>query len=193
MRDFLQMHLQEPDFFWLMSNAFLKRPVLLNNWLLRPFSTRKPHAKAVQKKDYFMHLTLKKCKKGTLSDQPQLSCVTSMVLLCCWERQLLKDMTSLRTDFEMHAIWQGYIEEPAAKDFIARNACTIDLSEAQGTHWNVIKLELGLGIVQKLPYDKQQSTFIHEFGNPLGIPYPSCTALVWLTSRKKVELEEFCE
>jgi hypothetical protein len=62
--DFLQTHLQEPDFFWFMSNAFLKRPVLLKYWLLHPFSTRKPHAKAVPRKDYFMHLTLKNERKG---------------------------------------------------------------------------------------------------------------------------------
>jgi hypothetical protein len=63
-RDFLQTHLQEPDCFWFTSNVFLKRPILLNYCLLCPFSTRKPHAKAVPKKDYFMHLTLKKAKKG---------------------------------------------------------------------------------------------------------------------------------
>ncbi len=40
---------------------------------------------------------------------------------------MLKDMTSLRTDFEMHAIWQGYVEDPAAKDFVARKALTIAL------------------------------------------------------------------
>jgi hypothetical protein len=42
-------------------------------------------------------------------------------------------MTSLGTDFEMHAIWQGYVEDPAAKDFIAGKARTIALSEAQVT------------------------------------------------------------
>jgi hypothetical protein len=42
-------------------------------------------------------------------------------------------MKSLGTDFEMHAIWQGYVEDPAAKDFVARKAHTIALSEAQGT------------------------------------------------------------
>ncbi len=26
------------------------------------------------------------CKKGTLSDQPQLLCISSTVLLCCWGR-----------------------------------------------------------------------------------------------------------
>jgi hypothetical protein len=42
-------------------------------------------------------------------------------------------MTSLGTDFETHAIWQGYVEDPAAKDFLARKAHTIALSEAQGS------------------------------------------------------------
>jgi hypothetical protein len=48
-------------------------------------------------------------------------------------------MTSLGTDFETHANWQGYVEEPSAKDFVARKACTIALSEAQRIHWNMIK------------------------------------------------------
>jgi hypothetical protein len=131
MHDFLQMHLQEPDFFfWFTSNVFLKRPILLKYWLLCPFSTRKPHAKAVPSKDYFTHLrTQKYARKGKLSDQPQLSRITSMALLSRWGQQLLKDMTSLGTDFEMHAIWQGYVKDPAAKDFVAKKARTIALSK----------------------------------------------------------------
>jgi hypothetical protein len=65
------------------------------------------------------------CKKGTLSDQPQLSRITSMALLCRWGRKSLKDMTSFGTDFETQSIWQGYVEDPAANDFVARKACTI--------------------------------------------------------------------
>jgi hypothetical protein len=42
-------------------------------------------------------------------------------------------MTSLGTDFEMHAICQGYVEDPAAKDFVARKARTIAMSKAQGS------------------------------------------------------------
>jgi hypothetical protein len=42
-------------------------------------------------------------------------------------------MTSFVTDFETHAIWQGYVEDPAAKCFVARKACTIALIEAQGS------------------------------------------------------------
>ncbi len=67
-RDFLQTHLQEPDFFWFTSNAFLKRPILLKYWLLHPFSTRKPHVKTAPRKDFFTfftHLrTLKCARKG---------------------------------------------------------------------------------------------------------------------------------
>jgi hypothetical protein len=59
-------------------------------------------------------------------------------------------MTFLGTEFEMHAIRQGYVEEPAAKDFAPRKACTIALSKAWGIHWNVIKCESRLGFVQKL-------------------------------------------
>jgi hypothetical protein len=73
-------------------------------------------------------------------------------------QQPLKDMTSLGTGFEMHAIWQGYVEELAANDFVARKAHTIALSKAQGIHWNMIKCkERLLEIVQKLSYDKRQS------------------------------------
>jgi hypothetical protein len=31
------MHLHEPDFFWFTSNAFLRRPVSVQYWLLCPF------------------------------------------------------------------------------------------------------------------------------------------------------------
>jgi hypothetical protein len=39
----------------------------------------------------------------------------------------------------MHASWQGNIEEPASKDFVGRNARTVALSKAQGTHWSMIR------------------------------------------------------
>ncbi len=65
-----------------------------------------------------------------------------MALLCHWGQKLLEDRTSFGTDFEMHAIWQGYIEDPAAKDFIARKACTIALSKAQGTQQSTLFMSL---------------------------------------------------
>jgi hypothetical protein len=54
-------------------------------------------------------------------------------------------MTSLGTDFETHAKWQGSIEEPAAKDFVARKVRTIELNKVQGTHWNANKCQERLG------------------------------------------------
>jgi hypothetical protein len=69
-------------------------------------------------------------KKGTPSDQPQFMRITPTALLGSWVQQPIKDMTSLGTDFEMQAKWQGNIDEPAAKDFVARKAHTIALSEA---------------------------------------------------------------
>jgi hypothetical protein len=35
-------------------------------------------------------------------------------------------MMFLGTDFVKHAIWQGSVEEPAAKDFVVRKVCTIE-------------------------------------------------------------------
>jgi hypothetical protein len=48
-------------------------------------------------------------------------------------------MTFLGTDFEKRAKWQGSVEEPAAKDFVARKVCTIEWNKVQGTIWNMIK------------------------------------------------------
>jgi hypothetical protein len=38
-------------------------------------------------------------------------------------------MMSFETDFELHAIWQGYVEDLAEKDFVARKAHTIAMSK----------------------------------------------------------------
>jgi hypothetical protein len=67
-----------------------------------------------------------------------------MALLSRWGWQLLEDMMSLRTDFEMHAIWRGYVEDPAAKDFGARKAHTIALSKAQGTWQSTLFMSLDI-------------------------------------------------
>jgi hypothetical protein len=68
-------------------------------------------------------------KKGTLSNQPQITCVTPTALLGSWVRKPIEDMMSLGTDFKTHAKWQGSIEEPAAKDFVARKVRTSALNE----------------------------------------------------------------
>jgi hypothetical protein len=50
-------------------------------------------------------------------------------------------MTSLGTDFKKRSKWQGYVEEPAAKDFVVRKVHTIELTKVLGTSWNAIKCE----------------------------------------------------
>jgi hypothetical protein len=71
--------------------------------------------------------------------------LTPTALQGSWVQQPIKDMTSFGTDFKTHAIWQGYIEESTANDFVAKKAHTITLSEVQGTNWNVIKCKERLG------------------------------------------------
>jgi hypothetical protein len=85
------------------------------------------------------------CKKGTLSNQPQLTRITPTALLGSWVLQPIEGMMSLGTDFKTHAKWQGSFEEPTAKDFVARKVCTIELNEVQGTNWNAIKCKECLG------------------------------------------------
>jgi hypothetical protein len=70
-------------------------------------------------------------------------------------------------------MWQGYVEEPSAKNFIARKACTIALSKAQGTQQSTLftSLEITWGFLTQ--------AVLHS--------------LAGLMSRKKVELKNFCE
>jgi hypothetical protein len=58
-------------------------------------------------------------------------------------------MTSLGTDFETHAYWQGYAEELAVKDLVMRNTHTIASGKAQGTRTGSSAKRV-LEILQKL-------------------------------------------
>jgi hypothetical protein len=64
--------------------------------------------------------------------------ITTMALLSHWGQQSLEDMMSLGSNFEMHAIWQGYVEDPDGKDFVVRKAHTIALGEARGTQQSTL-------------------------------------------------------
>jgi hypothetical protein len=87
-------------------------------------------------------------------------------------------MTSFVTDFEMHAIWQGYVEDPAAKDFVVRKARTIALSKAQGSC-----------------HKTSDNQPIHEFGYPFGDSIPRLYCIAWLGRghTRKCQSEDFCE
>ncbi len=116
-------------------------------------------------------------EKGTLSNQPWLTRITPTALLGSWVLQPIKDMTSLGTDFEKHAKWQGSIEEPATKDFVARKVSLLNWTKCKEPTGTQTSAKSTWEIVMKLSSDKQQSAFIHKFGNPLGNPCPSCTML----------------
>jgi hypothetical protein len=83
----------------------------------------------------------------------------------------------LGTDFEKRAIWQGYVEEPAAKNFVARKVRTIEWNKVQGTIWNAIKCKEHLRSHPAAVVRQETINLTHEFGNPFGIPVPGCTAL----------------
>jgi hypothetical protein len=95
-----------------------------------------------------------------LSDQPRLSRVTSTALLCHWGQQSLEDMTSFGTDFETPAIWQGYVEDPAVKDFLVRKARTIALSKAQGTQQSTLFTSL------EIPWGFHTQTVLQSLARP---------------------------
>ncbi len=88
--------LSQEFFFWFTSSGFCKQPILFE--VLAPTSLFLQGSH--MQRDYHKRTTLpsksstikgliyapdtEKCKKGTLSNQSQLSCITSTALLCCW-------------------------------------------------------------------------------------------------------------
>jgi hypothetical protein len=86
-------------------------------------------------------------------------------------------MTFLGTDFVKHAIWQGSIEKPAAKDFVAREVRTINWHEVKGTSWNAIRCKERLRSHPAAIFRQATINLFDEVGNPLEIPVLSCTAL----------------
>jgi hypothetical protein len=87
-------------------------------------------------------------------------------------------MTSFVTDFEMHAIWQEYVEDPTAKDFVARKARTIAFSKAQGSC-----------------HKTSNNQPIHEFGYPFGDSIPGLYCVAWLGRghARKRQSKDLCE
>ncbi len=90
------------SFFWFTSSGVHKQPVSFDVWASAWLFLQGSHVR----RQYWKRTTL--CsksstingllyapephnrKKGTLSDQPQLSCISSMALLCCWGRRRSK-------------------------------------------------------------------------------------------------------
>jgi hypothetical protein len=78
----------------------------------------------------------------------------------------------LGTDFEMHAYWQQYAEEPTAKELVARSTRTIASGEAQGNYWNRIRCKEFCG---NLPIGQATINLDSQVWKFLEIPCPSYT------------------
>ncbi len=111
-------------------------------------------------------------KKGMLSNQPCLTHVTPTALLGSWVLQPIEVMTSLGTDFEKRAKWQGSVEEPTAKDFVAREVQTIKLTKVQGTSWNVIKCKERQRSRPEAVVRQATINFYSQFWKSLGDSFP---------------------
>jgi hypothetical protein len=118
-------------------------------------------------------------KKGMLSNQPWLTRLTPTVLLGSWVLQPIKGMTFLGTDFEKRAKWQGSIEEPTAKEFVARKVRTIEWNEVQGTIWNVIKCEERLRSCPEAVVRQATINFYSWVWKSLGDSFPKLYCVDW--------------
>ncbi len=84
-------------------------------------------------------------------------------------------MMSLGTDFEMHAIWQGYVEDPAAKDFVARKAHTIALSKAQGTQQSTLFTSL-----EMIPWGFHTQAVLRSLAGLISCKKVSVQGFLWV-------------
>ncbi len=83
-------------------------------------------------------------------------------------------MTSFMTDFDTHAIWQGYVEDPAAKDFVARKAHTFALSEAQGTWQSILFTSL------EIPWGFHTRAVLHSLVGLMACKKVSVWGFLWV-------------
>ncbi len=90
----------------------------------------------------------------------------------------LKDMTTLGTDFETHAIWQGCVEDLAVNDFVVRKTHTIAVSKARRS-------------CQKTSNNQPYSRVLKSLRD--FIPELYCVALLGLGLTRKCQFKDFSE
>ncbi len=106
-----------------------------------------------------------------------------------------RSITFLGTDFEKHAIWQGSVEKPTAKDFVARKVHTIEWNKVLGTSWSAIRCKECL---RKRPAAVFRQATINLFTR-LEIPwrFQSRAVLHWLSGglchARKCQFEDLGE
>jgi hypothetical protein len=220
MCNFLQTHLKKPELFWFTSDAFLKRPILLTYWLLRPFSMRKSHVKAVPRKDYFTHLRSPAKSTSSVSNwilrsdvtswaQPQepqrwprerdaeWSALTNVRHTHCAPRQL---GTTANQRYDVPWDWLWVTCHMAG---VRWGTHCVGFGSKEGPHYcferstrNPLKHDqvwTAFGNHPEAVIGQATINLIHEFGNPLRIPYLSCTGLLsgGLCHTRKLSLRIF--
>ncbi len=134
-------------------------------------------AKEVPYKDYFPHLTLTIARKGHwvigsnyCASHPRRFCAVG-------------DVVAQRYDVLCDWLWDachmaGYVEDPTAKNFVAKKACTIVFSKAWGSF-----------------HKTSDNQPIHEFGYPFGDSIPGLYCVAWLGQghARKCQSKDFCE
>jgi hypothetical protein len=122
--------------------------------------------------------------------------VTHTALLGSWVLQPTEDMSSHGTDFEKQAKWQGSIEEPTAKDFVARKVHTIKLNKVQGIHWNANMGKERLGNCPEAVIRQATINLYSQVWRSLGDSLPKlyCVDLVEAyVTQESVSLRILCE
>ncbi len=170
-KDNFSMFPQPRFFFWFTSSDFLKKPVSLNYWILHPFFYKEATcksstvkgllyaAKAVPSKDHFMHLTLKNARKGCWVISPNHR-MSHPRRFCA-----VGDVVPQRYDALQDWLWDACHMAGVHWGSRCKGFCS-----EEGLHYR-------LWVKRKEAAIRQATiNLIHEFGNPLGIPYPSCTA-----------------
>jgi hypothetical protein len=74
----------------------------------------------------------------------------------------------------MHATWQGYIEDPAAKDFVARKARTIALKKVQGTQQSTLFTSL------EIPWGFHTRAVLRSLARPRSRKKVSVWGFYWV-------------
>ncbi len=181
MRDFLQTHQQEPDFFGSRVTVFSRDP---SHWsigsyvpFLQGSHMRKQHhegllwaAKAVPSKDYFTHLTLKKARKGRWVISPDYH--TSHPRCFC----AVGDVVAQRYDVLRDWLWDachmaGVCWGSRCEGFWSKEGPHYALSKAWGTQQSTLFMSL------EIPWGFHTRAVLRSLARPR-----SC---------KKVSVQEF--
>ncbi len=100
-----------------------------------------------------------KHEKGTLSDQPGILRVTSMALLCCWGRSCSKIWCPSGLTLRRMPYGRGTLRIPLQRFSLRGRPALLPWAKREEAVIRHATINL-----------------IQEFGNPLGIPYWSCSA-----------------